>query len=368
MIDDGDATLYSRPSSGRDSDEFFRDRLYGELWVGRRPSLREVSDSLGLRVRHPTARGRALSNRQDPGLRRSSAVDAMVAADESLDEDFARVVSEARLVKDAWEVAELQQACDTTTLGFEDVVRDWENALRYGERWIEGTFFRRARAMGNDIGYDSIVGGGRHATTLHWIENTGTINPGELVLLDMGAEGNNLYTADVTRTPPIDGRFTTVQRELYDLVHAAQQAGIDAVRPGMPFLAAHEAASSPGPWARRPWPVAGLGRRGARPDVQGLRALDPARHQPHARHGRPRLRVSVSRDLPARRPRRGHVPHGRAGALLPGRRPARPRGAPRHRHPDRGRRPGHRRRRRDNLSAALPRTSAEVEEWMGNLL
>ena len=50
--------------------------------------------------------------------------------------------------------------------------------LEYGERWIEGTFFRRARAMGNDIGYDSIVGGGEHATTLHWIENTGPITPG----------------------------------------------------------------------------------------------------------------------------------------------------------------------------------------------
>ena len=67
--------------------------------------------------------------------------------------------------------------------------------LKHGERWIEGTFFRRARAMGNDIGYDSIVGGGRHATTLHWIENTGPITPGELVLLDMGVEGP-------TSTPP----------------------------------------------------------------------------------------------------------------------------------------------------------------------
>ena len=114
--------------------------------------------------------------------------------------------------------------------------------LEYGERWIEGTFFRRARAMGNDIGYDSIVGGGKHATTLHWIDNSGPITPGELVLLDMGVEGRNLYTADVTRTLPVDGRFTDLQRELYDLVFAAQQAGIEAVRPGVAFVAAHEAA------------------------------------------------------------------------------------------------------------------------------
>ena len=107
-----------------------------------------------------------------------------------------------RLVKDEWEVAELQTACDITTLGFTDSVAEWDRVLEFGERWVEGTFFRRARAMGNDIGYDSIVGGGSHATTLHWIDNTGPINPGELVLLDMGVEGHNLYTADVTRTLP----------------------------------------------------------------------------------------------------------------------------------------------------------------------
>jgi Xaa-Pro aminopeptidase len=244
VIDDGEAVLYARPSSPRDSDEFFRDRMYGELWVGRRPSLREISDSLGLEVRHVDRLPDALAGSGKTRVLRgvSSAVDDLVPADESRDTDLARVVSEARLVKDEWELGELQEACDITTLGFEDVVRDWSNALRHGERWIEGTFFRRARTMGNDIGYDSIVGGGQHATTLHWIDNTGTIDPGKLVLLDMGAEGGNLYTADVTRTLPVDGRFTTVQRELYDLVHAAQQAGIDAVRPGVAFLAAHEAA------------------------------------------------------------------------------------------------------------------------------
>ena len=121
-------------------------------------------------------------------------------------------------------------------------MREWDRVLEFGERWLEGTFFRRARAMGNDLGYDSIVGGGRHATTLHWIDNDGPITPGELVLLDMGVEGHNLYTADVTRTLPINGTFSPRQRELYDLVYAAQQAGIEAVRPGVPFLAAHHAA------------------------------------------------------------------------------------------------------------------------------
>ncbi|MEV7428468.1 aminopeptidase P family protein [Nocardioides sp. NPDC092400] len=243
---DGSSVLYARPRSSRETDEFFRDRQYGELWAGRRPSMREISDSLGIEVRHVDRLQDDLAAAAPTKTRvlrgASPAVDQMLPGDASLDEDLARVASELRLVKDEWEVGELQAACDATTLGFEDSVREWDNVLRYGERWIEGTFFRRARAMGNDIGYDSIVAGGKHATTLHWIENSGAITPGELVLLDMGVEGHNLYTADVTRTLPVDGTWTARQRELYEVVLAAQQAGIDAVRPGVPFTAAHDAA------------------------------------------------------------------------------------------------------------------------------
>ncbi|MEQ4548147.1 aminopeptidase P family protein [Nocardioides kribbensis] len=245
VVHDDEHVLYARPRSSRDTDEFFRDRQYGELWAGRRPSLHEMSSSLGLEVRHiDRLQGDLTQGTTKTRVHRgvSPAVDRMLAAEAALEDDLARVASELRLVKDDWEVAQLQEACDITTLGFEDSVREWPRVREYGERWIEGTFFRRARAMGNDIGYDSIVGGGRHATTLHWIENSGPITPGELVLLDMGVEGSNLYTADVTRTLPVDGRFTTVQRELYDLVFTAQQAGIDALRPGARFLVAHEAA------------------------------------------------------------------------------------------------------------------------------
>ena len=242
----GEATLYVRPRSSRQTDEFFRDRQYGELWAGRRPSLHEISDSLGMPVRHlddltDVLRGSA-KTRVLRGV--DARVDTLVSPDEGRDHDLARVLSEMRLVKDTWELGQLQEACDITTLGFADSVRDWDNVLEFGERWIEGTFFRRARAMGNDIGYDSIVGGGSHATTLHWTDNSGPVTPGELLLLDMGVEGRNLYTADVTRTLPVDGRFTPLQRDLYELVLRAQDAGIDAVRPGAQFEDPHHAAMS----------------------------------------------------------------------------------------------------------------------------
>ncbi len=244
VVDSGEAVLYARPRSSRETDEFFRDRQYGELWAGRRPSLMEISDSLGLPCRHiselPSALAATGKTRVLRGVDRS--VDDLVPADEARDKEFARVVSELRLIKDSWEVEQLQEACDITTLGFTDCVREWPRVLEFGERWIEGNFLRRARAMGNDIGYDSIVGCGQHATTLHWIDNTGPVVPGELLLLDMGVEGRNLYTADVTRTLPVSGSYSPLQRDLYSLVYLAQQAGIEAVRPGAPFLAAHDAA------------------------------------------------------------------------------------------------------------------------------
>jgi Xaa-Pro aminopeptidase len=244
VIEGGESVLYARPRSSRQSDEFFRDRRYGELWVGRRPSLGEISDALGLEVRHLGELEERLEDSAKTRVLREvdSYVDRQVPADTARDHDLARVLSEMRLVKDAWEVEQLQEACDITVLGFADGVREWDNVLTYGERWLEGTFYRRARAMGNELGYDSIVAGGSHATTLHWTENTGPVTPGTMLLLDMGVEGRNLYTADVTRTIPVDGTYTSVQRELYSLVLSAQQAGIDAVRPGVPFQAPHDAA------------------------------------------------------------------------------------------------------------------------------
>ena len=353
VVDDGESVLYARPRSERDTDEFFRDRQYGELWAGRRPSAQEISDSLGIEVRHV----KDLPSFDDDRKTR----------DLTTDEDLGRVADELRLVKDDWEVEQLQEACDITTLGFEDSVREWDRVLEFGERWIEGTFFRRARAMGNDIGYDSICAGGSHATTLHWIDNTGAIEPGKLVLLDMGVEGHNLYTADVTRTLPVDGTFTPLQRDLYDLVQTAQQRGIEAVRPGAAFLAAHHAAMEV--------LAHGLSDMGLLP-VSAEEALDPESklYSRWTLHGTSHMlgmdvhdcgRTSV--DIYPK----GDLAEGMVLTVEPGLYfqeddllvPEELRGI--------GIRieddilvtaDGH-----TNLSASLPRTSADVEEWMGGM-
>jgi len=170
-------------------------------------------------------------------------VDGLVPpADGDADAELVSTLSDLRLIKDDHEVACLEQAVEATFRGFEDVVKALPDAARHSERWVEGTFNRRARTEGNDVGYDTIAACGHHACTLHWIRNDGPVQPGDLLLLDAGVEGPELYTADVTRTIPVSGRYTEVQREVYDVVWRAQQAGFAECRPGQPFMAPHRAA------------------------------------------------------------------------------------------------------------------------------
>ena len=243
VIDDGEATLFFRPRASRQSDEFFRDRRYGEFWAGRRPSLAETETELGIACRHIDELPGAVRG-DNVRLHRGvdPAVDALVASDPARDAELASMLSELRLVKDPYEVDQLREAVAITHRGFDDCLGEWDRVVQHGERWIEGTFWRRARAEGNDAGYTSIVGAGSHATTLHWIDNDGPVRPGELVLLDMGVEARSLYTADITRTLPIGGTFTPLQRDLYTLVFKAQSAGFEAVKPGAAFTDPHDAA------------------------------------------------------------------------------------------------------------------------------
>lgn len=248
VIDDGTPTLFFRPRHDKSDDAFWRDGRYGEAWSGRRRNLIEAEQEFDLPCRHIYDLPEVLSSGGRARLHRGvdADVDALLDGhtDPDADAELATTLSELRLVKSAWEVAQLQDAVDCTILGFEDSVREWDNVLRHGERWLEGTFWRRARAMGNEVGYESIVASGPHATTLHWIKNDGPVLPGQLILLDMGVENRSLYTADITRTLPVDGTFNDEQRHLYDLVFAAQDAAMQAVRPGAHYRDFHNAAMS----------------------------------------------------------------------------------------------------------------------------
>ncbi|MCZ0980431.1 aminopeptidase P family protein [Streptomyces diastatochromogenes] len=244
--DGHEATIYLLPRSNRENGEFWLDGQ-GELWVGRRHSLAEAEQLLGVPAKDVRELAEALKEATGP-VRAVRGHDAGIEAaltdkvTAERDEELRIFLSEARLVKDAFEIAELEKACASTARGFEDVVKVLDKAEATSERYIEGTFFLRARVEGNDIGYGSIAAAGPHACTLHWVRNDGPVRSGDLLLLDAGVETTELYTADITRTLPINGRYSDIQRKIYDAVYEAQEAGIAAVKPGASYRDFHDAA------------------------------------------------------------------------------------------------------------------------------
>ncbi len=141
------------------------------------------------------------------------------------------IVDSLRVVKDADEVARLRRAVDISVAGHVAAMR----AARPGmyEYQLEAVLEEGFRSNGADrVGYPSIVGSGPNSTTLHYDVNRRRTEDGDLVVIDAAAEWGQ-YTADVTRTFPINGKFTPRQKAIYDLVLGAQQAAFDALRPGM---------------------------------------------------------------------------------------------------------------------------------------
>ena len=259
---DGHETfLYIHPRSTRDTHAFYTDRRFGELWVGRRFTLKEAEDRYQINTRNVDGLEALLKNGSAALIIRG--VDSMVDQSVSInpqESDFLAYTSAARLIKDEYEISELQRACDETAKGFADIVRALPAAVSTprGERVVEAAFFGRARIAGNDVGYETIAASGSHACVLHWVHNDGEVRPGELILVDAGIEMDSYYTADITRTLPISGRFSPAQRALYMLVYEAQLAGFAAVKPGATFRsvnAACQAVLAKGLWDMGVLPV-----------------------------------------------------------------------------------------------------------------
>jgi Xaa-Pro aminopeptidase len=272
------AVLYVRPLAPRDNEEFFADARYGEFWVGARPTLADVETLTGIEARHVDELKDALAKdvgeggvvllvvtgadeeietlvdaiRAEAGLdlaeraeSEASAEAAEQASSDTLDDAaLVEAASEIRLLKDELEIEHLREAVARTIEGFEAVVRALPKALahRRGERVIETTFDANARLEGNAVGYETIAAAGDHATTLHWIRNDGEVREGEMVLLDGGVEVDSLYTADVTRTLPVSGEYSDVQRRIYQAVLDAADAAFAVARPGAKFRDVHAAA------------------------------------------------------------------------------------------------------------------------------
>ncbi|MFT4229826.1 MAG: aminopeptidase P family protein [Microbacterium sp.] len=222
-----DVTLYFRERADRTTPEFYSDATIGEFWIGPRPAREGVAADLGVATAH---------------------VDDFAPGDDDLvvgeDPELTRFVSELRLVKDEYEIEQLRLAVAVTARGFDDILRELPSIVEHprGERVVESVFHRRARTDGNGEGYDTIAASGPHACYLHWTRNDGTVVPGDLILVDAGVEVDSLYTADITRTIPVAGRFSDVQRTVYETVREAADAAFAVARPGIRFREVHEAA------------------------------------------------------------------------------------------------------------------------------
>lgn len=224
------STLYLMPTADKNSDEFFANPMIGEFWVGARPSLAEVSTQLGIETADLAKLPKVLAK-----------FDQVVTTKNA---KLIEALSTMRFVKDAYEIEQMRQAVNVTIRGFGDVARSLPKAKSHnrGERIVETAFYSRARLEGYDLGYETIAASGAHACTLHWTRNDGAVNESDLILVDAGVELDSLYTADVTRTIPVSGKFTPEQKRIYDAVLAAADAAFAIAKPGIKFRDIHNAA------------------------------------------------------------------------------------------------------------------------------
>jgi Xaa-Pro aminopeptidase len=224
------STLYFLPTAGRETDEFFANPAIGEFWVGARPGLQEVSEILDIQT---ASIHEFKKDIKELGKHLNLESKKLLTA-----------ASTMRFVKDDYEISQMREAVNVTIRGFGDIARSLPKAAASarGERVVETAFYSRARQDGFELGYDTIAAAGPNACTLHWTRNDGEVINGDLILVDAGVELNSLYTADITRTIPINGKFTQAQKRVYDAVLEASDAAFAAAKPGVRFRDIHNAA------------------------------------------------------------------------------------------------------------------------------
>jgi Xaa-Pro aminopeptidase len=172
----------------------------------------ELDDAIVGRIRHLRAMGR----------RGMSAPQAII--------DTGTIIHEMRLFKTEEEIEFMQRAADIASEGHIEAMRQSRPGMKeYEIEALVEYVFRKNGASAP--AYTSIVGSGANATVLHYINNDATLADGDLLLIDAGAEYRG-YASDITRTFPVNGRFTPAQRDIYDLVLKTQMACVERVRPG----------------------------------------------------------------------------------------------------------------------------------------
>ena len=154
--------------------------------------------------------------------------------------DLRAALDEMRVFKDDAEQALMRRAAGISSQAHARAMRQTRPGMR--EYAIEAELLHEFRSNGAQYpAYQAIVAAGANACVLHYSANDALANDGDLVLIDAGCELDG-YASDISRTYPVNGRFSAPQKTLYELVLAAQQAALQTIKPGQPYSAIHEAA------------------------------------------------------------------------------------------------------------------------------
>jgi len=255
LTSDGRSTLFCQPKD-----------LEREIWDGIRLGPEAAPAALGVdeafsvdeldqrlpkllenraTVWYPFATHAGLEGRIDGWLQKVRARVRFGALAPEAQRDLCAVLDEMRLVKDAHELDVMRRAARISAAAHVRAMQRSSRMLRAGqevrEYHLEAELLHEFRQHGSQFpAYGSIVAAGANACVLHYRADQAPVRAGELVLIDAACELHG-YASDITRTFPADGRFTGPQRALYELVLAAQQAAVDATRPGARFNEPHEA-------------------------------------------------------------------------------------------------------------------------------
>ncbi len=152
--------------------------------------------------------------------------------------DLYPVFGDLRLIKEAWELERMRKAMDITRLGIEEMMKTARPGMMEYE--VEAAYDYVLKKNGvQDRAFATIAAGGRRGTILHYGKNNQPVHDGELILIDAGAQWG-WYAGDISRTFPINGKFTERQKLVYNIVLEGQRRVIEAIRPGVPFASLNE--------------------------------------------------------------------------------------------------------------------------------
>jgi Xaa-Pro aminopeptidase len=199
--------LYLEPPFTKDTESFFTNNVNGEYWTGPSDTLKIIQKKIGIKTKPLNE------------LKIKNIINV------EKNKTLKREINFLRMKKDEFEINEIKKAIKFTKLAFDNIIKNLPNANN--EKELEVAFNSIAQLKGCGTGYLTIVGSGNNSTYLHWSKNNSKIKNNDIVLIDAGVQTKQMYTADITRTFPKNGKFTNAQKKVYDAVLTLNKIGIN---------------------------------------------------------------------------------------------------------------------------------------------